>query len=439
MDAPRRGIPPGWRFQPFALPTLFHDPGKLLEATRDRHGDPFSVWSPGQDLVLTGTPDGAKAVFAADPATFEAYGAKILAPILGRSSVLLLSGERHRAERRLLMPPFHGERMRAYGDLIVEIARRHVRSVPVGGVAATFQLGQDVTLDVIIRAVFGVEQADQVRKVRAAVESKLQATTRWLVFFPFLRQRAFGLGPWDRFDRHDAATRALLHETLRDKRERGLGEDILSLLLAARHEDGSPMPDDDVVDELMTLLFAGHETTAITLAWAMHQIHADPDLLERIRAEIGALPGDAAPDDLARLPWLSAVVDETLRLRPVVPLVARVLAKDFVLRGWELPAGAAVGVSLLLLHHQPDIYPDPFAFRPERFVERTFTPFEYAPFGGGARRCIGAAFAQMEAKLVLATWLREGRFVPVGPAEPRSERRNVTLGPRGGVPMRRTA
>lgn len=435
----RQGIPPGWRFQPFALRTLFHDPGSLLAATRDRHGDPFSVWSPGQDLVVTGTADGAKAIFSADPATFEAFGAEVLAPILGRSSVLLLSGERHRAERRLLMPPFHGERMRAYGTLIQDAARRRMDAVRVGSIASVFQLAQDVTLDVIIRAVFGVEQAAQVQRVRSAVEAKLRATTPWLVFFPFLRQRAFGLGPWDRFDRHDQATRALLHETLRDKRAHGLGGDILSLLLEARHEDGSPMPDDDVVDELMTLLFAGHETTAITLAWAMHHVHADGALLERLRAEIADLGTDPAPEAVSKAPWLSAVVDESLRLRPVVPLVGRVLARDFTLRGWRLPAGTAVGVSFLLLHHDPEIHPQPHRFRPERFLERSFSPFEYAPFGGGGRRCIGAAFAQMEAKVVLATWLSMGRYLPTGPAQPSTERRNITLGPRGGVPLRRIA
>jgi len=337
------------------------------------------------------------------------------------------------------MPPFHGERMRAYGRLIEEAARQRMEAVPVGAVADAFQLAQEVTLDIIIRAVFGVEQADKVRTVRAAVEAKLQATTRWLVFFPFLRRRAFGLGPWDRFDRHDQATRAVLHETLREKRARGLGEDILSLLLQARHEDGSPMPDDDVVDELTTLLFAGHETTAITLAWAMHQVLANQELLDRLAHERLAIGTDPDPEDLAKLPWLGAVIDETLRLRPIVPLVARVLARDFELRGWTLPAGTAVGVSLLLLHRDPEIHPDPMAFRPERFIGHTPSPFEYAPFGGGARRCIGAAFAQMEAKLVLSTWLSMGRYVRLGAAEPPSERRNVTLGPRGGVPIRRVA
>jgi cytochrome P450 len=437
MDPARHGQPPGWRFNPLQLGELFHNPEQLLARTRDQHGDPFSVWSPGKPLILTGTREGAQEIFSADPASFAAYGAEVLAPFLGRQSVLLLSGNSHRAERRLLMPPFHGKRLRAYGEIIRTAARRTVDSLPPGTISPTLALAQDTTLEVIVRAVFGVDQAQRVAEVRSSVEAKLSAITPWIVFFPALRRNLLGIGPWARFERLDTTARRLLHETIASKRNAPPGEDILSLLLGARHEDGSPMPDDDIVDELMTLLFAGHETTAITLAWAMQLLHSHPDTLERLHRELETVADDTPADTIASLPWLSAVVDETLRIRPVVPLVARTLEREFVLRGWKLPPGTGVGVSILLLHRDPQTYPEPFAFRPERFLDRTFSPFEYAPFGGGARRCIGAAFAQYEAKLVLAEWLRLGKFTLADTATPALERRNVTLAPRGGVPIRR--
>lgn len=438
MSELRRGIPPGWKFNPFQMGQLLHDPETLLSRTRDQHGDPFSVRVAGQDLVLTTTPDGAKEIFGADPTVFAAYGAELLAPFLGEQSVLLLSGAPHRAERRLLMPPFHGERMRAYGDTIRAAARRTLETqLPLGATATALDLAQDTTLEVIVRAVFGVDQAERVSHVRAAVEAKLNAITGQLVFFPVLRRSFFGLGPWARFMASERNARRLLHETIDSKRDGSRGDDILSLLLDARHEDGSPMPDSVMVDELMTLLFAGHETTAITLAWALHLLHTHPDTLARLSTELESIDDNTPSDTIAKLPWLSAVVDETLRIHPVVPVVGRVLLRDFIVRGWELPARTAVGVAILLLHRDPSIYPEPFAFRPERFLDKTFTPFEYAPFGGGARRCIGAAFAQVEAKLVLAEWLRSARFSLVNSGEPGFERRNVTLAPRGGIPVRR--
>jgi cytochrome P450 len=199
------------------------------------------------------------------------------------------------------------------------------------------------------------------------------------------------------------------------------------------------MPDDDIVDELITLLFAGHETTAITLAWAMYWLHAKPELLERLNAELAAAGALASTDEIAKLPFLSAIVDETLRIHPIVPLVPRILEQDFELGGWLLPKGSAIGVSVMLLHQNPDTYPNPTEFNPDRFLGKTFSPFEYAPFGGGARRCIGAAFALYEAKLVLAEWLRAGTYSLMDTARPLLERRNITLAPRGGVPLRRVS
>ncbi|MFM7187294.1 MAG: cytochrome P450 [Armatimonadota bacterium] len=438
METLRRGTPAGWKFNPLELDKLFNNPGLLLSETRDRVGDPFTVWSPGQSITLTGTPTGARAIFSANPRTFSAFGHVVLSPFLGDASLIVLSGDRHKEERRLLMPPLHGDRMRIYGAIIQDAARTHLSQIPAGAAFTALTLAQDVTLDIIIRAVFGVENSHEVAEVREAITTKLDASTPWLMFFPALRRPMLGIGPWDHFLKSDVNARRLLHRTIAAKRlSETRGADILSLLLDARHEDGSPMPNDDIVDELITLLFAGHETTAITLAWAMYWLHAKPELLERLQAELAATGSSASTDEIAKLPFLSALVDETLRIHPVVPLVPRVLEQDFELGGWLLPKGSAIGVSVMLLHQDPDIYPDPTAFNPDRFLGKTLSPFEYAPFGGGARRCIGAAFAHYEAKLVLAEWLRTGTFSLIDTALPRLERRNITLAPRGGVQMRR--
>lgn len=438
METLRRGTPAGWKFNPLELDKLFNNPGLLLSETRDRVGDPFTVWSPGQSITLTGTPAGARAIFSANPKTFSAFGSGVLSPFLGDASLIVLSGDRHKEERRLLMPPLHGDRMRIYGAIIQDAARTHLSRIANGAVFSALTLAQDVTLDIIIRAVFGVDDAHQVAELRDAITAKLEASTPWLMFFPALRRPMFGVGPWDHFLKVDANARRLLQRTIEAKRTSTTrGADILSLLLDARHEDGSPMPDDDIVDELITLLFAGHETTAITLAWAMYWLHAKPELLERLNAELAAAGALASTDEIAKLPFLSAFVDETLRIHPIVPLVPRILEQDFELGGWLLPKGSAIGVSVMLLHQNPDIYPNPTEFNPDRFLGKTFSPFEYAPFGGGARRCIGAAFAHYEAKLVLSEWLRAGTYSLIDTARPLLERRNITLAPRGGVPLRR--
>lgn len=440
MEALRPGLPAGWKFNPFELDKLFNNPGQLLSETRDRVGDPFTVWSPGQSITLTSTPAGARAIFSANPKTFSAFGKDVLSPFLGDASLIVLSGDRHKEERRLLMPPLHGDRMRIYGGIIQDAARAHLSQIANGTVFSALSLAQDVTLDIIIQAVFGVHDAREVGEVRDAITEKLEASTPWLMFFPALRRPMFGVGPWDHFQRADHRARMLLHRTIEAKRSSNTrGADILSLLLDAHHEDGSRMPDDDIIDELITLLFAGHETTAITLAWAMYWLHAKPELHERLMCELDAAGSDTSPDEIVKLPFLSAFLDETLRIHPVVPLVPRILEQDFELGSWLIPRGSAIGVSVMLLHQNPDIYPNPTEFIPERFLGKTFSPFDYAPFGGGARRCIGAAFATYEAKLVLVEWLRAGTYSLLDTAPPRLERRNITLAPRGGVMMHRTS
>jgi cytochrome P450 len=223
----------------------------------------------------------------------------------------------------------------------------------------------------------------------------------------------------------------MLYEEIGERRRSGQrGADVLSLLLDSHYDDGAPMPTDAIRDHMRSLLFAGHETTMTTIAWVMHYLHANPDALERTRAEILADP------DLGRNHWLDAVVCESLRVKPIILGVVRKLAEDMVLGDYDAPAGTRLNVSIVMLHSDPQLYPDPDAFRPERFLEQRPKPWEYAPFGGGRHRCLGATFAQFEAKVVVATLLRHFRFELAGPHEPEVIRRNLSMAPRGGIPLR---
>jgi cytochrome P450 len=244
----------------------------------------------------------------------------------------------------------------------------------------------------------------------------------------------FGHSPWDRFRRAKEVLSAMIYAEIENRRRSGTsGADILSLMLAARHEDGSAMTDEELRDELLTLLFAGHETTGIALAWSIYWLLRHPDCMNRLLAEIDALGNNPEPEQIGRLPYLDAVVSETLRLHPIVPDVPRKLTRPFEIGGYVLPEGTGVAVATAMIHTRPDLYPDPERFKPERFLERRYSPFEFTPFGGGARRCLGAAFATYEMKIVLATLLSHHRLVLTEKADVRPGRRNVVLGPATGV------
>jgi cytochrome P450 len=242
--------------------------------------------------------------------------------------------------------------------------------------------------------------------------------------------------PYRRFARLRARFRAWLSRRIDEARTRGdQGDDILALLLSARYDDGSAMSEDDLAAQLVTLLFAGHETTAIALAWAVHWLWRHPEALARVRDEVASIGADADPEAAARLPFLGAVCDETLRLHPIVTENLRLLRQPLTIGEYTLPEGIGVGVAIAPIHEDPTIYPDPHAFRPERFLERKFTPFEYLPFGGGHRRCIGSAFALYEMRLALAELVSGWELAIVRPDE-RPVRRSVTLGPADGVPVK---
>jgi cytochrome P450 len=430
-------LPSGPRITPIQTYRFIRKPSELFLDCRARYGDPFTLPLPMGNVVITGSPEGLREIFSADPNLFESLGQLPLVPVVGENSLLLIGGQRHKRERKLLMPPFHGERMRAYGQLMRELTLRAATTLRPGVSFRAQQLTQAISLEVIIRAVFGIEEPERVRRYQEVLTGYQENYTPLLIAAVPLRRSFGGVGPWARFQRHVAALDALLTEELATRRGHEAGHtDILSLLLAARDEDGQPMTDPELKDELRTLLIAGHETTALGMAWALHHLHHEPQTLQRLLEELAPLGPQPEPEALMKLPYLGAVCDETLRLHPIVIVVGRRTLAPFTLRGRELPPGTAIMGSIWLAHHDPATFPESQRFRPERFLERKFSPFEYLPFGGGARRCIGAAFALYEMRVVLGTLLASHRFsLPQGTPPERPVRRNVTFGPSQGAEL----
>jgi len=431
-------LPPGPKIGLIQTARYALDPFGYLTEMQRKYGDIITVPTLNGTLVMTGDPVHVQQIFSADPDTFSIFGARAIEPLVGPNSLLLLHGARHRRERKLLVPPFHGARMRAYGETIREAALAAMKDWVAGQPFVMQTSTQWISLEVIVRAVFGVQDAAHIEVLRAAIIELVAATVPSLLFFPWLRRPWGGLSPFNRYDRALKRVESLIYGEIAARRARPeeAREDILSLLLAARDEAGEGMRQEELRDELLTLLFAGHETTGIALAWASYWLHRNPGALERLRAEVDALGDSPDPEVIARLPYLEAVCNETLRLHPIAPDVPRMLARPLEVGGYRLAPPLGVDAVTALVHRREALYPEPDLFRPERFLERRFSPFEFIPFGGGHRRCIGAAFATYELKIVLATFVRHAQLELDEPGEVKPSRRNVVLGPATGVRMR---
>ena len=427
-------LPPGPRNNLLVSLKYLREPYATLLETGQRYGDTFSWPGFAGKMVVTGHPEGVRTLFTADPDTYLALGAEMLAPILGESNLILLSGERHRAMRKLQLPPFHGARMRAYGQLMLDVAREHAARWTRGQSIPVHRTMQEISLQVILEAVLGLREPAERESFKTTVLEVIAALKPSFMFIRALRRPLLGLSSWARFQRKREEITARFADVLRARRaSTETHEDILSLLLSARFDDGRALTDDELLTQMLNLIVAGHETTASSLAWAFHFIHREPAVKARLVEELRGLPEPLEPEAVSHLPYLEAVCSEALRLNPVAPLIGRTLRKGLTLQGYELPPGVDVGISILQVHRRPDLYPEPERFRPERFLERGYSPFEYLPFGGGARRCLGAAFALYEMKLVLAAILRTCELLPASDAPVGVSVRNTTVGPRGEV------
>jgi cytochrome P450 len=401
-------------------------PLRLLDECQRRYGDVFTWRSPGEvRFVIVADPELIKHVLTADSDTLLAGqgNAMVLEPMLGKHSLLTLDGAEHLRQRRLLLPAFHGERMHAFATVMRDITDASIDAWPLHQPFALHPLMQSITLDVILRTVFGLSSTERHGRLRATLVELLEiAANPWLLLPGVLGLDPFKI-PWLRITRLKRAVDDALYQVIAERRRRPSGgADVLSMMLEARDEAGRAMTDVELRDELVTLLLAGHETTATSLAWAFDQLLAHPPALDRLREDVAG-----GHDE-----YVDAVIRETLRVRPIVPLVGRIVARPFQLGRWSLPIGTRVAPSIYLAGRRPDAYPDPERFQPERWLGVKPDPYTWLPFGGGIRRCIGMAFAQLEMRVVLQTIvLRTDLRLAGGPA--RVVRRGITLAPSGGT------
>jgi cytochrome P450 len=442
MKDAARTLPPGSRLPALAQGLWFAlRPVEYFERCRQRYGDPFTARLPSTPpVVLFSDPTAIREIFTADDDDLHAGEATVvLEPILGPHSILLLDGDRHLRERRLMMPPFHGDRMRAYADVMREVTERAIAAWPMGQPFPLMRETQAITLDIIVRTVFGVSDGAAMSALRDRLRRFVAQAVNPLYLWPVLQLDLGPLSPWGRFVRLRREIDALLDAEIATRRSAGSSQrdDVLSLLVSARDEQGAPMGDAEVRDELMTLLLAGHETTASSLAWTVHRLLSEPGVHEQARAEVAAVigPGGVTPETVAQLEYLDAVVKETMRLNPVIPDVLRIVKRPMRIGGVDLPAGVGAAPNIYAAHHRPDTWPEPYRFRPERFLGTRSNPYEFFPFGGGSRRCLGQAFALFEMKVVLATLLARTELRLAPGYTLRVVRRNITWAPSEGMPV----
>jgi cytochrome P450 family 110 len=407
-------------------------------------------------LVITSHPEALQYILSRDSdavrgnhKTFQAPGEfnRILSPLIGDYSVITLSGDRHRERRQLVTPAFHGDRISQYGQIIRDLTREVADALQPGEKLPIRQLSQQVSLQTIAKVVFGLDNSPRSQTIitllTEMVENISSPAAALLLFFKPLQKDLGPWSPWGKLLRRQKTLDALIYDEIRDRKACQAAStssqprtDILSLLIAARTDTGEALSDQELRDELMALLLAGHETTATAIAWAMYWIHKHPNIRAQLTAELDALGPTATATEIAQQPYLTAVCQETLRRSPVAMFTfPRIAQESITLKGHTFPTGTTFLGCILLTHQRPDLYPSPATFRPERFLERKFSPYEFIPFGNGARRCIGAALAHYELKLAVATLLTHYRFELASSQIEKAKRRGVTLAPQHGVPM----
>ncbi len=436
-------LPPGPQQWPVVqLLRWIRQPIPFMQECAQRFGDCFTVRFPiaNQRIVFFSDPAAIKEIFTGDVENFRAGEANaIVRPLLGNYSVLVLDGAQHARERRIMMPPFHGERMQVYGEQMRAIADRSIDTWPLNTPFPIHTFMQGITLDVILRTVFGLDESDTLAQLRDRLIRLLANAAQPFLLLPWLQIDLGRYSPWGKQVRLKKEIDGLLFAIFAQRRAEGAAgrEDILTMLLEARYEDGQPLSDQHLRDEMLTLLIAGHETTATSLAWICSRILPRPDVMEKLRTELQTVvgTGPVTPKHINQLEYLDATIKETARLNPIVPLVGRRLQKPTRIGGRDLPAGVAAAPCIYLTHRRPDLWPEPEQFNPDRFLGKKPSPYEFFPFGGGVRYCLGAAFATYEMKIVLAeTLLRTELHLAPG-YTPKMVRRGITFAPSEGVPV----
>jgi cytochrome P450 family 110 len=430
-------------------------PMSFMEECVRRYGDIYTLnlGKNNPNLVFVSNPQALQQILTQDTrADFHAPGElnDLFKSLLGDNSVICLGGAPHQRQRQLMMPPFHGDRMRTYSQVINQVTTETLdclgqvsdQRVQIGRTFDVRTTTQAITLKVIMQAVFGLYQGERAEKLAHLLAELLELGSSpmrvAMLYLPILQQELGGIGPWAIQMRCQRAVDALIYAEIAERRNHpdSSRTDILSLLMAAQDEAGESMTDVELRDELMTLLVAGHETTATALAWALYWLHKLPAIGAKLVAELDSLGADPDINTIFKAPYLEAVCNETLRIYPVAMLtLPRVSLKAVNLAGRELAPNTVVLGSIYSTHHREDLYPQPQEFRPERFLERQFSPFEFLPFGGGARRCIGSAFAMMELKLALAKILSRWELELVDKQDIHPKRRGLVTAPERSIEL----
>lgn len=448
----QHSLPPGPALPRFLQ--LFHwvfRPIPFMEECRSRYGDWFTLRLRKRlTFVFTSDPEAIRQVFAGDPHQLRAGAANVvLKPLLGEHSLLLLDGDSHAEERKLMMPPFHGERMHAYGEIMRKVSDRSLQCWPEQEPFPIHPKMQAITLDVILKTVLGLSENETYRRLHELLTRLLSITTRPLrllmvgpggeVRYSGFQSALGRFSPWGQAVQIMREVDKILFAEIARRRkltEEGR-EDVLTMLIGARDEDGRAMTDQELRDEMMTLLVAGHETTATALSWVFCRLVEHSHVLEKTVAEIeqAQAGGPISPKQVTELRYLDSVVKETLRLNPIVPVVGRCLQAPLEIAGRVLPAGVIVAPCIYLTHRRPDLWEEPEKFEPARFLVKRPGSHEFFPFGGGVRRCLGMAFALYEMKIVVAQVLTRVVLGRAPGYRPRLVRRGITFAPSEGMPV----
>ncbi|MGO9451108.1 MAG: cytochrome P450 [Candidatus Binataceae bacterium] len=435
-------LPPGPGF--FGTFNFVRNPFDFLDDCERRYGDWFTLRVPGvAPFVFTCDPHAIREIFQGDGAVFHAGKAnRPLGAFMGERSLLFLDGAAHLHDRRLILPSFHGERMKSYAETMRSAADDEIAQWPIGSAFPIHFAMRTLTLNVISRTVFGLDDGPVAARMRELLTRlfDLYASRAGTLFaLPALRINLGPWSPWGRAVRLHRALSLLLFEEFRRRREAndGTRDDVLSMLLEARDESGAPLDDETLRDEMLTLLLAGHETTAASLSWVINRMLTNPEVAERARNEVRSVVGEGPlhAEQVSKLRYLEAVINETMRLDPVIPNAGRELQAPVTIAGRELPAGVTVAPCIYLIHRHPALWPEPAKFNPDRFLEGHIDPYAFFPFGGGIRRCIGAAFASYQMKIVLAEILLRTELRAVEGYTARLERRSIAFAPSRGLPV----
>lgn len=422
------------------------NPIQYMENAAQQYPDIFTarIIGFGDTVVFVNHPQAIQEILTNDRKKFTAAGElnRIVEPLLGNYSILFLDGDRHKHQRKLVTPSFHKERMQAYGQLICNICEKIFSQLPLNKPFLARNLTQEISMQVILQAVFGLYEGEKIQKLKQLLPLLLNLfnspLTSSLFFFPFLQKDLGAWSPWGKFLRDRQQIQQFLDAEIAECQQRPDPEriDILSLLVSSRDEAGQAMTSQELRDQLITLILAGYETAASAMAWGLYWIHHKPEIGEKLLQELDTLGDSPDPMSISRLPYLTAVCNETLRIYPITMFCfPRVVQEPVELLGHALNSGTILIPSIYLTHHREDLYPQSKEFQPERFIKRQFSPYEFLPFGGGVRRCIGEALAVFQIKLVLATVLSHYDLTLVDRRPEQPQRRGFNITPGSGVKM----